>query len=197
MNKTSIKDERQRIKQIISCLKKGDQRSSAAEYAYFVKTYSRQVLNFTARMVPERSDAEELAQDAFVKAFRSMPSFRFQSSFLTWVSRIAYHESLNYLKRKKAYWVNIDDVALPDAEWDDAELSTGREERILLIEEALDELPPDERMLIHLYYYEDKPLREIAFIMDAKSKALATRLHRIRKKLLNIINTRENESSRR
>ena len=197
MSNTISKDERQRIKQVIECLKDGDYQSSAAEYAYFVRTYSQQVLDFTSRMVPERSDAEELAQDAFVKAFRSMPSFRFQSSFLTWVSRIAYHESLNHLKRKKAYWVNIDDVALPNDEELDAELSTGREERIQLMEEALEELPADERMLIHLYYYEDKPLREIAFIMDAKPMALATRLHRIRKKLLTIINNRENESSRR
>ena len=197
MSNTISKDEQRRIKQVIGFMKNGDYQSSAAEYAYFVRTYSLQVLDFTSRMVPERSDAEELAQDAFVKAFRSMPTFRFQSSFLTWVSRIAYHESLNHLKRKRAYWVNIDDVNLPDDEGLDAELSTCREERIQLMEEAIDELPPDERMLIHLYYYQDKPLREIAFIMDTKPKALATRLHRIRKKLLFTINNRENETSRR
>lgn len=197
MSNTISKDEQRRIKQVIGFLKNGDYQSSAAEYAYFVRTYSQQVLDFTSRMVPERSDAEELAQDAFVKAFRSMPTFRFQSSFLTWVSRIAYHESLNHLKRKRAYWVNIEDVNLTDDEELDAELSTCREERIQLMEEAIDELPPDERMLVHLYYYQDKPLREIAFIMDTKPKALATRLHRIRKKLLFTINNRENETSRR
>ena len=76
---------------------------------------------------------------------------------------------------------------------DDEELSTGREERIALMEEAIDELPPDEGMLLHLYYYEDRPLREIAYIMDAEPNTLATRLHRIRKKLLQMIKQKDNE----
>ena len=65
------------------------------------------------------------------------------------------------------------------------------------MEEALDDLPPDERMLIHLYYYEDRPLREIAFIMDAESNALGVRLHRIRKKLLRMIKQKEDEQAER
>ena len=52
-------------------------------------------------------------------------------------------------------------------------------------------------MLIHLYYYEDRPLREIAFIMDAESNALGVRLHRIRKKLLRMIKQKENEQTER
>ena len=75
----------------------------------------------------------------------------------------------------------------------DEELSTGREERIAMMEEAIDDLPPDEGMLIHLYYYEDRPLRDIAYIMDVEPNALATRLHRIRKKLLRMIKQKENE----
>ena len=77
----------------------------------------------------------------------------------------------------------------------DEELSTGSEERIALMEEAIDDLPPDESMLLHLYYYEDRPLREIAFIMDVEANVLATRLHRIRKKLLKMIIQKENEQA--
>lgn len=62
-----------------------------------------------------------------------------------------------------------------------------------MMEEAIDDLPPDEEMLIHLYYYEDRPLRDIAYIMDVEPNALATRLHRIRKKLLRMIKQKENE----
>ena len=81
---------------------------------------------------------------------------------------------------------------IPAAEIDE-ELSTGQEERIALMEEAIGDLPPDEQLLLHLYYYEDRPLREIAYIMDAEANALATRLHRIRKKLLKQIKQKENE----
>ena len=179
MSEITRMDEWQRIGQILD--------GKRNEYAWFVNTYSQQVLDFTSRMV---SNAEELAQDAFVKAFRSLSSFRGQSSFCTWVCRIAYHESLNLLKRRGPHYVDIEDLSAVE----DEELSTGREERILLMEESIDNLSPDERMLIHLYYYEDRPLREIAYIMDAESGTLATRLHRIRKKLLRMIKQKEKDN---
>ena len=177
-----VQSERQRIGQILD--------GKPEEYAWFVNTYSQHVLDFTSRMLPNAEDAREVAQDAFVKAFRSLASFGFHSSFCTWVCRIAYHESLNRLKRQQPHYVDIADI--PAVE-DDEDLSTGREERIILMEEAIDELLPDERMLLHLYYYENRPLREIAYIMDAEPNALATRLHRIRKKLLQMIRQKENE----
>ena len=178
-------EECQRIKRILD--------GKREEYAWFVKTYSQQVLNFTSRMLPDTEDAKEAAQDAFVKAFRSLGTFHFQSSFCTWVCRIAYRESLDRLKQQQPRYVDIDNLP----EISEAELSTGREERIAMMEEAIDDLPPDERMLIHLYYYEDRPLRDIAYIMDAEPNALATRLHRIRKKLLRTIKQKEDEQTDR
>ena len=174
-------EERQRIKRILD--------GKREEYAWFVNTYSQQVFNFTSRMLPYAEDVKEVAQDAFVKAFRSLDTFNYQSSFCTWVCRIAYRESLNRLKRQQPHYIDIDNLpAIADEE-----LSTGREERIAMMEEAIDDLPPDERMLIHLYYYEDRPLRDIAYIMDVEPNALATRLHRIRKKLLRMIKEKEDE----
>ena len=81
MNKTNDTEEKQRIRRIL------DGRSD--EYAYFVRTYSGQVLDFVSRMVSDAGDAEELAQDAFVRAFRSLSQFDGRSSWLTWVLRIA------------------------------------------------------------------------------------------------------------
>ena len=165
------------------------------EFARFVNRYSQQEIDFTTRMMPDAEDAKEVAQNAFVKAFRSLSTFGFQSSFCTWVCRIAYRESLNRLKRQQPHYVDIDN--LPAIEDDEEELSTGLEERIALMEVAIDDLPSDEQLLIHLYYYEDRPLREIAYIMDADPNALATRLHRIRKKLLRMIKQKENEQTDR
>lgn len=173
--------ERQRIGRILD--------GKREEYAWFVNTYSQQVLDFTSRIVYDSEDAKEVAQDAFVKAFRSLSSFGFQSSFYTWLCRIAYHESLNRLCRQQIHYVDISDIPITDEE----ELSTGREERIALMEEAMDDLQPNERLLLHLYYYEDRPLREIAYIMDAEANTLSARLHRIRKKLLQMIKQKENE----
>ena len=193
MNQTVNIDERKRISRIVDCMAAGDNRAAAAEYAHFVKLYSQQVLDFTVRMVSSRADAEELAQNAFVKAYRALERFEGKASFLTWISRIAYNESINHLKRRKIRLIDIDEASIADDDIADDELSTGNEERIRLMENALDNLPPDERMLVHLYYYEDKPLQEIAYVMDAESNALAVRLHRIRKKLLIMIKEKEYE----
>ena len=95
-------DNRQRIEQILD--------GKREEYAWFVKTYSQQVLDFTSRMMPDSEDAKEVAQDAFVKAFQALGSFKFQSSFCTWVCRIAYHLSLDRLKRQHPHYVDIDNM---------------------------------------------------------------------------------------
>ena len=113
---------------------------------------------------------------------------------MTWVQRIAYHKAIDHLRQRAPYMVDNSEVA---AISDDEELSTGREERILLMEETIDELPPDDQLLLHLYYYEDQPLRDIAYIMDAEPNALAQRLHRIRKRLLRMIKQKEDERTER
>lgn len=168
-----MEQEQQRIRRIL------DGRSD--EYGYFVRTYSAQVLDFVSRMVSDAGDAEELAQDAFVRAFRALRQFDGRSSWLTWVLRIAYHTALNHLKRQRQQWLSIDDLPLADTPDD---LSTDREERIQQLDAAIGRLPADEQLLLHLYYYDDRQLRDIAYIMDAEPGLLATRLHRIRKKLL-------------
>ena len=167
---------------------------SKEDFARLVQQHAPQVLDFTARLLSDRREAEEVAQDAFVKAFRQLSSFRGDSSFVTWVQRIAYHEAIDHLRQRAPYTVDISEVA---AISDDEELSTGREERILLMEETIDELPPDDQLLLHLYYYEDQPLRDIAYIMDAEPNALSQRLHRIRKRLLRMIKQKEDERTER
>ncbi len=190
MSKNHDTEERQRIRRIL------DGRSD--EYSYFVRTYSAQVLSFVSRMVSDAGDAEELAQDAFIRAFRSLGQFDGRSSWLTWVLRIAYHTELNHLKRQRLQWLSIDDLPLSrmlryyrSEPTTDDDLSTDREERIQQLDAAIDRLPADEQLLLHLYYYDDRPLRDIAYIMDAEPGLLATRLHRIRKKLLLMM--KENE----
>ena len=179
--RNEMEQERQRIRRILD--------GKSDEYGYFVKTYSAQVLDFVSRMVSDAGDAEELAQDAFVRAFRSLGQFDGRSSWLTWVLRIAYNTALNHLKRQRQQWLSIDDLPLADDPDDD--LSTDREERIQQLDAAIDRLTTDEQLLLHLYYYDDRPLRDIAYIMDAEPGLLATRLHRIRKKLLLMM--KENE----
>ena len=153
-----------------------------------VRRYAGCVFAMIARQVPNVMDAQELTQDAFLRAFSRIDSYDpNKASFSTWLCRIAYRLTLDFLKRRRPLMVSIEDSQVWQTDISDEqleqELSTGREERIAKLEELMDGLPDDERMLLTLYYYEDRPLAEIAYITGINAKALANRLFRIRKRL--------------
>jgi len=153
-----------------------------------VGRYGQEVFAMIARLTSDAMDAEELTQDTFLRAFSHIDSYDPQRASLgTWLCRIAYRLTLDFLKRRRPMIVSIEDTKVWQTDISDealeAELSTGREERIQRLEQLMDDLPPDERLLLTLHYFENRPLDECAFIMDAISHALANRLYRIRKKL--------------
>jgi RNA polymerase sigma-70 factor (ECF subfamily) len=153
-----------------------------------VGRYARLVFAIIVRLVPNEMDAQELTQDTFLRAFRHIGSYDADiASLSTWLCRIAYRLTLDFLKRRQPVVVSMEDSEVWQTDISnallEAELSTGREERIRQLEVLIDELPVDERMLINLYYFENCPLVEIGYIMDVNAGALANRLHRIRKKL--------------
>ena len=155
-----------------------------------VSRYADRIFAMIARQVSDVMDAQELTQDAFLKAFSRIDSYDAQkASFGTWLCRIAYHLTLDFLKRRRPLIVSIEDSQVWQKDISDeeleAELSTGREERIAKLEELMDELPDDERMLLTLYYFENRPLTEIAYITGIDAKALANRLYRTRRKMYN------------
>lgn len=166
------------------------QEISRIEYARLVREYAPQVLDLIMRLLQGRREAEDTAQDALVKAYEKRASFRGESSFLTWLLRIAYHEALDHLRQRGPFMEDIGELTTVIEEED---LSTQREERILLMEEAVEELPEKDQLLLHLFYYEDRPLRDIAYIMDAEPNTLSQRLSRLRKKLFLMIKKKENE----
>lgn len=153
-----------------------------------VRRYASQVFALIVKQVTEEMDAQELTQDTFLKAFRNIDRYDArQSSLGTWLCRIAYHLTLDFLKRRRPVIVSLEDSSVWQTDISDeeleAELSTGNEQRIELLQELVQQLPDEERMLLTLYYFDDRPLSEIAFITGIAPKALANRLYRIRKKL--------------
>ena len=149
-----------------------------------VSRYAERIFAMIARQVPDMMDAQELTQDTFLRAFSHIDSYDpRKASLSTWLCRIAYRLTLDHLKRRRPMIVSMEDNTDISDEELEAELSTGREERIELLMEVIDELPDDERMLLTLYYFEDRPLAEITYITGIEPKALANRLYRTRKKL--------------
>ena len=150
-----------------------------------VSRYAERVFAMIARQVPDMMDAQELTQDAFLRAFSHIDSYdSHKASLSTWLCRIAYRLTLDHLRRRRPVIVAMEDNTDISDEELEAELSTGREERIEQLMEVIDELPDDERMLLTLYYFEDRPLAEITYITGIEPAALANRLYRTRKKTL-------------
>ena len=154
-----------------------------------VSRYAERVFAMIARQVPDMMDAQELTQDTFLRAFSHIDSYNpHKASLSTWLCRIAYHLTLDHLRRRRPVIVAMEDNTDISDEELEAELSTGREERIEQLMEVIDELPDDERMLLTLYYFEDRPLTEITYITGIEPAALAKRLYRTRKKLYRKLN---------
>ncbi len=150
--------------------------------------YADRVFAMIVRQVTDVMDAQELTQDTFLRAFSHIGSYDARKASLsTWLCRIAYRLTLDFQKRRRPMIVSIEESQVWQTDISDeeleAELSTGREQRIEQLMEIVDTLPDDERMLLTLYYFEDRPLTEIAYITGIEASALANRLYRTRKKL--------------
>ena len=163
-----------------------------------VSHFGQQVFAMIARQVGNAMDAEELTQDTFLRAFSHIASYDpRRASLATWLSRIAYRLTLDFLKRQRPLIVSIDDTEVWQTDISneqlEAELSTGNEERILRLQLLMDNLPPDERLLLTLHYFENRQLDECAYIMDSTSHALANRLYRIRLKLYKKLKQYDNQ----
>ncbi|MBR4699553.1 MAG: sigma-70 family RNA polymerase sigma factor [Prevotella sp.] len=163
-----------------------------------VSHYGQQVFAMIARQVGNAMDAEELTQDTFLRAFSHIASYDpKRASLATWLSRIAYRLTLDFLKRQRPLIVSIDDTEVWQTDISneqlEAELSTGNEERILRLQLLMDNLSPDERLLLTLHYFENRQLDECAYIMDSTSHALANRLYRIRLKLYKKLKQYDNQ----
>lgn len=179
---------------IIAAAARGDRNGHHA----ILELYGKQVFELIARLVDSPLDAEELAQDTFVKAFQHISSFdESKATFGTWISRIAYNCTINHLKRKRPLLVPFHDTtepytAHPSATEPIYDEDTDEERRILLLEQSIEHLLPDEKALLTFYYYENRSMRDIAYIMDTEPTILSSRLYRIRRKLYKFIRTKQN-----
>ena len=158
--------------------------------------YAGQVLRMVARLIPSPEDAEEAMQDTLLEAFQSLARFDArQASFSTWLMRIAYHMALKHYRQhqRTAPMIEVDQHWLNTISNDetDALLDDTAPDRVSLLESAITMLKPDDQMLLNLYYFDNRPIREISSIVERNESYLRSRLQWIRKRLAIIIKTLE------
>ncbi|RYJ39980.1 RNA polymerase sigma factor [Flavobacterium anhuiense] len=148
------------------------------------------IFTLALKMVKNREEAEEVAQDTFIKIYSSLTKFKGESKFSTWIYKIAYNTCLDRLKKNKKDDLNIsiDDFSSHLIKTMDNALSALEEkERKQTIQKCLNLLPSDENFLLTLFYFDDQNLEEIGKIMNISANNAKVKLFRSRQKLAVIL----------
>ena len=168
-------------------------------FRQLAERYATQVMRMVGRLIPSPEEAEEVTQDTLLEAFQSLARFDARkASFPTWLMRIAYHTALkHYRQRHKAVaLVEMEPNWLETVADEEADALLDDTNRVALMEKAIDTLKPDDQMLLNLYYFDNRPIREIACITERSEGYLHSRLQWIRKKLtITIKNIENNEEN--
>lgn len=172
------------------------QAGDTACFACLLDKYSLPIHSLILKVVRNQEDAEELAQDTFMKVFKNIASFKGDCSFSTWIYRIAYNTAISSVRKKKHEFLAIEDTMLDQVSEEEITNMFGQatdEERIQKLEAALERLPPDERALILLFYWKEKTVEELVTITGLTQSNIKVKLHRIRKKLFVLLKGMGNE----
>jgi RNA polymerase sigma-70 factor (ECF subfamily) len=165
------------------------QQGDSKAFDLLVQKYQSRILKLIARFVRNPADVQDVAQEAFIKAYRALPNFRGESAFYTWLYRIAINTAKNHLvaagRKTPSYAVDVQEVEKYDAsEWLKEYATPERElladEIQVTVNNALEGLPPDLREAITLREIEGLSYEDIAQVMDCPIGTVRSRIFRAR-----------------
>ncbi|MGM0525609.1 MAG: RNA polymerase sigma factor RpoE [Pseudomonadota bacterium] len=176
--------------QLVEKVQQGDNRA----FDLLVKKYQHKVMSLISRYVKQPGDVADVAQEAFIKAYRALPKFRGDSAFYTWLYRIAVNTAKNYLvsqgRKPPASDVDVQDAeylegagALKDSTTPERQLLTDEIQTVVL--KVIDELPEDLRRAITLREIDGLGYEEIAIEMDCPIGTVRSRIFRARESIDN------------
>lgn len=155
-------------------------------YAVLVDRHKRMVYTLALKMMKVAEDAEEVAQDAFVKAFHSLKDFRQQCKFSTWLYKITYHICISRLRIIRKNQISIDDEQFGKFDIMETEnffdTLAAREQR-RIIKASIDKLNSEDGSLITLFYLHECSVKEISLITGLSESNVKVKLYRARKQL--------------
>ncbi len=170
-------------------------RARAGEQTAFgllVETYQRPVFALTYRMLGNYSEAEDAAQETFLRAYSRLHQYDPQHKFSTWLFSIANYHCIDRLRKRRVQFVGLDESPVVFSLESE---SAGPEKEALAAEQAeemqalVNQLEPDYRTPLVLRYWNDCSYQEIADVMDISVAAVKSRLFRARKKLVTLYET--------
>jgi len=165
---------------LIQQVLKGD----SASFRMLVERHQNLVFTIAFRITGKREEAEEVAQDVFLKVYNNLAGFEGTAKFSSWLYRIAYNTALTKIRNRKEEVKTLDGFELSSTSMNSAVLNEA--EQVFTkeyLDKAINLLEPDESTLITLFYLSEQSLEEIAQVLNIEANAVKVRLHRARKKL--------------
>lgn len=154
-------------------------------FTELVNAYQSAVYNLCYRMLGDPYEAEDAAQETFIRAYKSMKSYDQKRPFSTWILSIAAHYCIDQLRKKRLNVTNIEDstyLAIPDP-GPNPEVLLVKEEGQKRIKELLNELNETDRAIVIMFYWYEFSYVEIAEALNLTSSAVKSRIHRARAQL--------------
>lgn len=166
---------------------------NTASFGTLVERYKNRVYNIAYRMLNNPEDAEDIAQEVFISAYKSLHNFDTQKRFEPWICRIANNLCIDFLRRRKYQSVSLNEnggyldeeanvIQIPDKSPGPHKLAENTELKEIM-ERTISELPPKYRIALMLRYIEDFTYSEIADALDMSVETIKTHIHRGREML--------------
>ncbi len=171
-------------------LVKKSQLGDKSAFEELVKRHQDLVFSLSFKLTGNRELANDVAQEAFIRAWKAIEKFRGDSTFGTWIYRITVNTAWTLRKKaKKHYSLNIEDTQEPVVidEKKDPELVAINSDLSVVLRKALNQIPLEQRIIVELKNIEGRSHKEIADYLDISVTAAKVRLHRAHQKLRNIL----------
>ncbi len=170
-------------KHILNQIRKGD----VSAFSILIGRYRHMVYTLAFQLLKNHEDAEEVAQDAFFKAYKGLSKFEGRSSFSTWIYRITYHESISRLRKHKHEQVSFEEeqISRQPFHFDEQEFrKLEADDRKHFLNEALTRIKSEEAAVLTLFYFDELSVDEIAEVTGFSASNVKVKLHRGRHSLL-------------
>jgi RNA polymerase sigma-70 factor (ECF subfamily) len=170
----------------IEAVRKGD----VSSFSLLVERYQNMVYSLALKLLKNAEDAEEMAQDTFVKAFQKLDTYEGKSKFSTWLYSITYNACISELRKRRIQFSSLEDQRFSDQ--DEMKIydyfsETKKEDQERYLTLALGKLPEDDQVLVTLYYYENQSMDEISMITGLGVSNIKVKIHRARKRMYAIL----------
>ncbi len=169
-------------------------RGDKQAFNQLVQAYQRPVYNLTYRMLGNQQEAEDAAQETFLRAYAGLRKYSPEHKFSTWLFSIANHHCIDRLRKRRMTWLSFDDNPVLqnlEGEAPRPEHSALDGEQRVEVQRLLDQLLPEYRMPLILRYWEDYSYEEIATALDLTVAAVKSRLFRARQQVAKLYGDRE------